>query len=62
MKANELAALVKQMRDMQKKYFSLCRNPYAKEDAQATLSHSKELERRVDRVCEMILDKQPKLF
>ncbi len=54
MKLDELALLVRQMRDAQRTYF--------RERSPQALSTSKELERRIDRVVADVLDKQPKLF
>ncbi len=54
MKTDELIALVEEMRTEQKAYFRT-REPIH-------LSHSKELERRVDRAIAEFKDKQGKLF
>jgi len=54
MKTEDLAVLVREMRDAQKAYF--------KERSPQQLSVSKELERRVDKVVADILDKQTKMF
>lgn len=54
MSIDDLAQLVRDMRQAQCTYFR-DRSPQA-------LSRSKELERRVDRAVSEVLDKQPKLF
>ena len=54
MKVDELAELVRQMRDAQKKYF--------KEREPLALSMARELERRVDKAVTDTLDQQGKLF
>ena len=54
MKIDELARLVRQMRDAQRTYF--------RERSPQSLSFAKELERRIDRAVSDVLDKQAKLF
>ena len=54
MKLDELAELVRQMRDAQSNYF--------RERSPQWLSTARELERRVDRAVVDILDSQKKLF
>ena len=54
MTLDELARLVRQMRDAQRAYF--------RERSPQALSVSKELERRIDRAVANILDTQPRLF
>lgn len=51
---DELATLVRQMRDAQKTYF--------RERSPQALNYSKELERRVDKAVSDVLDKQVELF
>lgn len=52
--AVELAELVRQMREAQRLYF--------RERSPQALSVAKELERRVDRAVDEVLNEQPKLF
>lgn len=54
MKVEQLAELVRQMRDAQRNYFS--------ERSPQWLSTAKELERRVDAAVKEVLDSQMKLF
>jgi len=56
---NALAELVREMRHQQKGFFLA---PRGSDKRAECLSISKELERRVDREVEEILDRQPKLF
>jgi hypothetical protein len=50
MNSNQLASLVKEMRDAQKKYF--------KERTQSALTASKDLEKKVDQEVEKILNRE----
>lgn len=54
MKIDDLAKLVREMREAQRSYFT--------ERSPQWLSKAKELERRVDRAVADVLDKQGKLF
>lgn len=49
-----LATLVREMRDLQKRFF--------KQHDYQLLARCKQLEKQVDEVCEDICDQQPKLF
>ena len=60
MKLGEYAQLVKEMRAAQKEFFRTPRDDEARR--RDTVSRSKELERRVDRATEDILDTQAKMF
>lgn len=54
MTLDELAHLVKDMRDSQKVFF--------RDHSPQALNQAKDLERRVDKACREIVDKQPNLF
>ena len=62
MKIDELAELVQQMRAAQAKYFRMRRTDARADQLARALSESKELERRVDKACDDVANKQPRLF